>query len=188
MWVNSLSLSLITIIFVVLTSASLSNPLKCPSALSMWFFTANRLLPSMMKATCLGMGPLFSIFWHTLCTQLRPVFFCGNQDIAKLHNLSYKKQMMIRKTYNMARNEIYKKNNSIFTVAYISKWPYFYWRLALYTVQDAKNWSPKANTLFAYCPRHILGRIMLTDIQQVTFYSLVFMQLESISQTQLTSK
>ena len=48
----------------LVTSANLSNPLRCPSALSTDNFLANLLLPSMMNATCFGMGPFCNILLH----------------------------------------------------------------------------------------------------------------------------
>lgn len=44
-----------------LTSANLSKPCTCPFRHSKFFLRAKRRFPSMMKATCLGMGPA----WRT---------------------------------------------------------------------------------------------------------------------------
>ena len=41
----------------VLTLARASKPKLCPSTVSILLFFANRLFPSMTKATCLGIGP-----------------------------------------------------------------------------------------------------------------------------------
>jgi hypothetical protein len=41
------------------TRARDSNPRLCPSTVSMWWFRAKRLLPSMTNATCCGIGPCF---------------------------------------------------------------------------------------------------------------------------------
>lgn len=46
------------------TSVNFSNPIKCPWARSMEFFWAYLLFPSIIKATCLGIGPLFTIHSH----------------------------------------------------------------------------------------------------------------------------
>lgn len=50
----------------VLTSTILSNPMRWPWERSMCFFTANRLLPSIMKATWRGTGPACRTLQHSL--------------------------------------------------------------------------------------------------------------------------
>jgi hypothetical protein len=82
----------------VFTSVSFSNPFSCPLDLSQLTFLANRRLPSIIMATCLGISPALRTLLQRFLIQLVFCLFL-NQDIKnrKRNDLFYTYRWSVRR-------------------------------------------------------------------------------------------